>query len=61
MNAGKNQHIGFKSAEKPRGKRTVHHMGDSFLGRFFSYFENAQFFESHFPLQAKAMLIYLYI
>lgn len=44
MNPGKNLHIGCKSAEIPRGKPTVQHMGDSFLARFFPMSENAQFF-----------------
>lgn len=65
MNPGKNLHIGFKSTEIPSGKPTAQHMGDSFLARFFFLCLTMHNFffliENHFPLQEKAMLIYLYI
>ena len=44
MNPGKNLHIGCKSAEIPRSKPTIQHIGDSFLARFFPMPENAQLY-----------------
>ena len=42
MNPGKNLHIGCKSAEIPRSKPTIQHIGDPVLARFFPMSENAQ-------------------